>query len=138
MVLPVLCKHVFCQICWISTTLLLFCYEKNKQWWSSIPPISAKRTTTSKQWWSTISPISTKWTITSHLNSLKKNKKNFANLGPGLGQAQNCGWVKQLMGSQPSPFDNWIFNGITFINKTCTDLLLLKKTHTITTRWTMS
>jgi len=37
--------------------------------------------------------------------------------GPGLGQAQKCGRVKQLMGSQPSPLNNWISKGNTYINK---------------------
>ena len=36
--------------------------EKFKQWWSTTPPISTRRTVTSKQWWSTIPPISTKQT----------------------------------------------------------------------------
>ena len=36
--------------------------RKFKQWWSTTPPISTRRTVTSKQWWSTIPPISTKQT----------------------------------------------------------------------------
>ena len=36
--------------------------RKLKQWWSSIPPKSTKRTITSQQWWSSFPPISTKRT----------------------------------------------------------------------------
>ena len=73
-----------------------------------------------KQWWSTIPLISTKWIITSHLNHwIKKTTTyNMGNPGPDLGQAQKCGWVTlvhELMGSQPSPSDNWISNNNTDI-----------------------
>ena len=68
-----------------------------------------------KQWWSTIPLISTKWIITSHLNHWIKKTTTYdmGNPGPDLGQAQKCGWVtlvNGLMGSQPSPSDNWISN----------------------------
>jgi hypothetical protein len=61
------------------------CYEKFKQWWSSIPPISTKRT------------------ITSHLNSVPKKvtKCYVGYAGSELGQAQKCGGVK-LVNRTPS------------------------------------
>ena len=49
----------------------------------------------------TISPISTKQTINSHLNLLNTKKTmtyDVGNPGPGLGQAQKCGRVKQNNG----------------------------------------
>jgi hypothetical protein len=41
------------------------------------------------------------------------------NPAPGLevGQAQNVVGLNQLMGSEPSPLDNWISNGNKYINK---------------------
>ena len=56
-----------------------------------------------KQWWSTIPPISTKQTTTSHLKSMniKKRTYDFGNPGPDLGQAEKSG---RLMGYQPSPY----------------------------------
>ena len=47
-----------------------------------------------KQWYSTIAPISTKRTTTSHPNSRKTQKTHDYDVGnssPGLGQAQKCG-----------------------------------------------
>ena len=38
--------------------------------------------------------------------------------GPGLGQAQKCGGLNLLMGSQSSPLDNWISKVNTFIINT--------------------
>ena len=49
----------------------------------------------------TISPISTKQTINSHLillNTKKTMTYDVGNPGPGLGQAQKCGRVKQNNG----------------------------------------
>ena len=46
-----------------------------------------------KQWYSTIAPISTKRTTTSHPNSRKTQKTHDYDVGnssPGLGQAQKC------------------------------------------------
>jgi len=45
-----------------------------------------------------------------------------------LDKHTNVWRLNWLMGSQPSHLENWISNGSTYINKTCTDLLLLKKT----------
>ena len=39
------------------------------------------------------------------------------NPGPSWGQAHTVVGLNQLMGSQPSLFDNWIYNNITYINK---------------------
>jgi hypothetical protein len=50
-----------------------------------------------KEWWSIIPSVSTKWTTTSHLKSLNIKKTttyDAGNPGPGLGQAQKCGGVK--------------------------------------------
>jgi hypothetical protein len=62
-------------------------------------------------------------TITSHLNSLNIKKgtmiDDVGNPDPDLGQPQKCVWVKQLMGFQPSPLDNWVSKGNT-CNKQCT------------------
>jgi hypothetical protein len=52
-----------------------------------------------KQWWSTILPISTTPTITEY----KKRRHDIGKPGPGLGQAQQCGRLNQLMGSQTFP-----------------------------------
>jgi len=52
-----------------------------------------------KQWWSTIPPISAKQTITSHLDSLNTKKTmtyDIGNLGSGLGQAQKCKWDRRV------------------------------------------
>jgi hypothetical protein len=53
-----------------------------------------------KQGWSSIPPISRKRTITYHLNWTHWTKKTMTcevgNLDPGLGQLQNCGWVKRV------------------------------------------
>ena len=54
-----------------------------------------------KQQLLTISPISTKQTINSHLillNTKKTMTYDVGNPGPGLGQAQKCGRVKQNNG----------------------------------------
>jgi len=47
-----------------------------------------------------------KQTITSHLHSLNTKKTmtyDIGNPGPGLGQAQKCGWVKPFNGIPPLP-----------------------------------
>jgi hypothetical protein len=63
------------------------------------------------QWWSTISSKSTRRTITSHLYSMNTKKDHdIWWRSPGLGQAQKCGRLNWLMGSQSSPLDNWISN----------------------------
>jgi hypothetical protein len=49
-------------------------------------------------WWSTIQPISRKRTITSHLNTRKTTACDVGNPGPSLGQAQNCGGFKPVNG----------------------------------------
>jgi len=59
------------------------------------------------QWWSTISPISTKRTITSHLSLLNTNKitiYDVGNPGPGLEQAQTGCGVKPVYGIPTSDF----------------------------------
>jgi hypothetical protein len=53
--------------------------RKFKKRWSTIPPISTKRTTTS-------------------LNIQKKTQHDFGNPGVGLEQAQSCGRVKLING----------------------------------------
>jgi len=50
-------------------------------------------------------------TIISHLNALNI-KKDVGNPGPGLGQAEICGWVKPVKGILP--LDNWISSGNTY------------------------
>jgi hypothetical protein len=51
------------------------------------------------------------------LTELTKHKKDHkCDVGipcPGLGQAQHAAGLNRLMGSQPSPVDNWILNGNT-------------------------
>ena len=42
---------------------------------------------------------------------------DFGNPGPASGQAQQCGGIKSLIGSQPSLLDNWISIGNISINK---------------------
>jgi hypothetical protein len=59
-----------------------------------------------------------KQTINSHLNSLNTKKTmtyDIANLGPGLGQTQQCGGLNWLMGSQSSPLDYWISVGLNWL-----------------------
>ena len=74
-----------------------------------------------KQWWSTIPPISTKQAFTSDLNTLNMKKRlvtmiyDVRNPGPGLWQVHIVGGLYHLMGSPPSPFDNWISNCNTYI-----------------------
>jgi len=72
---------------------------------------------------------------TNHLNSLNKKRTttyDVVNPVPSLGKAHKCGGVYRLMGSQPSPLDNWISTSNTYykqaIRKTCTDSLPIKKT----------
>jgi len=53
-----------------------------------------------KRWWSTIQPISSKRTITSDLHSLNTKKTTTYDVeipGPCLGQAQKCGGVKRIV-----------------------------------------
>ena len=48
----------------------------------------------------------------------KKNRtQGFGNPGHDLGQAHKCGWVTLVNGIQPPPYDNWISNDNTCINK---------------------
>ena len=58
-----------------------------------------------KQWWSQITSISTKRTITSHLNWTQYKTKTYdvGNLGPSLGQTQQCGGVKPVNGDPTNP-----------------------------------
>jgi len=52
-----------------------------------------------KQWWSTIPPISRKRTITSDLYSLNRRETATCDVGnprPGLGQTQKCGRIKPV------------------------------------------
>jgi hypothetical protein len=54
---------------------------------------------------------------------------------PGLGQAQNMVGLNQLMGSQPSPLDNWISNRNTYkqmMKKTAQICFHSKRQHIIT------
>ena len=62
-----------------------------------------------KQWWSSISPISTKRRITSHLNSLNIKRPPHMTLEIQVwDKHNNVAGLNLLMGSQPSPLDNWI------------------------------
>ena len=64
-----------------------------------------------KQWWSTILPISTKRTTTSHLKSLNKEKTttyDFGNLGPGLWQTQTNDVIKLVNGM--TTFLSWLLD----------------------------
>ena len=47
-------------------------------------------------------------------------------------QAQNVAGLSKLIGSQPSPIDNWISNGTTYINKPPQIRFHLKRVYTIT------
>jgi len=50
-----------------------------------------------RKWWSTIPPISTKQTTSSYLKSLNtKNAMTYGIGSPGLGQAKKCGRVKAI------------------------------------------
>ena len=64
-----------------------------------------------KHWWSTIPPLSTKRITTSHIKPLytKRLLQCIVLEIPGLKQAQPCGGVKHLMGYQTRS-DNWISN----------------------------
>ena len=71
-----------------------------------------------KQWRSTIPPISTKRTITSHLNSLHIQKTHDIwhwNPCHGLGQTQNFGGVKPVY--RIPPLHNGFSNGSVLVNK---------------------
>ena len=50
--------------------------------------------------------------LTEHKNTTTCEVENG---GPGLGQAQKCGGVNQLMWSQLSSVDNWISHGNAYI-----------------------
>jgi hypothetical protein len=52
-----------------------------------------------------------------HWTQKKTTAIDVENPGPGLGQAHKCGRVNQFMRFQPSPLDNWISNGNTYVNK---------------------
>ena len=66
--------------------------RKSDQCWSTIPPISIKRTTTS--------PLKS-------LNIKKIMTKDVRNPGPGLGQTQKCVRVKPVNGIPAfPPLDN--------------------------------
>jgi hypothetical protein len=64
-----------------------------------------------KQFWSTILPTSTKQTVTAHLDSLYIKKRQHMTLGIQVltsDRHKNVVGLNQLMGSQLSPFDDWI------------------------------
>jgi hypothetical protein len=68
-----------------------FHHQQNEQPW----PLKRKF----KQWWSQIPSISTKQTTTSHLHSLNTKRGQRHDVGnscPVLGQAQTCGGVKPV------------------------------------------
>ena len=73
------------------------------------------------QRWSTIPPITTKQTTTSHLEplSIKIHHKHMALEIQvlALDRHKNVAGLNRLMGSEPSPSDNWITNDNTDINK---------------------
>ena len=72
----------------VSVSLLL---KRNfKQWWSSVPPISTKRTIASHLDW-------THWT------QKKPTTYDFENPGPGMGQVQKGVRVKPVYGIQTFP-----------------------------------
>jgi hypothetical protein len=56
------------------------------------------------------------------------NWQNFIGYRYRYGLRQKCGVVKLVNNIPPSPLVNWIYNSNTYINRTCTDLLPLKKT----------
>ena len=63
----------------------------------------------SKQWWSTIPPISTKRTTTSHPKSLNMKKNmtyDIGNPGPDLGEKPTCGEVNPVNGIPTLPISN--------------------------------
>ena len=53
------------------------------------------------------------------LTDLTEHKKTMTydvgNPGPGLARARKCDGLNRLMGSQPSPLDNWISDDNTYI-----------------------
>ena len=69
-----------------------------------------------KHWWSSIPPISTKRTITSHFNwiywTYNKWPRHITSevQVPAWDKHKNAVALKRLLGSQPSPLDNWISN----------------------------
>jgi hypothetical protein len=70
-------------------------------------------------WWSSIPPISTKWTITSHHNSMNFEHKIYHDIWRWksrsvLGKTHNVLELNQLMGSQPSPLDIYMFYYINY------------------------
>ena len=105
------CFYIYLQIIWVPCIFHWICDTQYSHVLSF------------KQWWPLIPPISTKWTITSYLN-------NWAHWTQKIPQYMmleiqvlawdghiNVAGLNRLMGSQPSPLDNWISNGNTFINK---------------------
>jgi hypothetical protein len=72
-----------------------------------------------KQWLSTIPPVSTKRTITAHIlpqNTKTTTTYDVSNPDPGLGQRQKCGGVYWI-----SPMDNWFSNFFFIISHFTTD-----------------
>ena len=89
-----------------------------------------------KQWWSSVSPISTKRTITSYRKwihwTLKRTRHLIFEI---LTWDKNMAGLIWLKGNQPSPLDTWIFNDNTYINKRWdiwTYSLPTKSAHNIT------
>ena len=70
-----------------------------------------------KQWLSTIPPISTKRIITSHLNWTQKRQRHMTLevLVLAWDRHTDVAVLNWLIGPQPSPLDNWISNGNTYI-----------------------
>jgi len=67
------------------------------------------------KWWSTIPPISTKRTIPFHTNSLNTQTnipRHITWLEIWLGTGTKYGGLNRLMVFQLSPLDNWIINCI--------------------------
>ena len=97
----------------------------SKQWWSIIQPISTKSTITSKQWWSQFNQYQQR--VQSPLNIDGHNITNINKLNNHISslltehwtheilEIQILAWdrhtnvagVNRLMGSNPSPLDNW-------------------------------
>jgi hypothetical protein len=105
-----------CSFCWYWWNWITPHLKKVKQWWSTIPPISTKRTITPhlkkvKQWWSTIPPISTKRTKIKHTRN--ENGQNFTHQNK-----TTLFWRKKAKINLHQNFPTVMVNNSTNINKT--------------------
>ena len=88
----------FCQKKKLIHFRLYHLWQTNSFYYAWHFNLSDVRTCEKIDWWSTIPPISTKWTTTSHLKPINHNRPrhtwDIGIPGPGLRQAQQCVGVK--------------------------------------------